>query len=160
VFVLNQRMTSLSMYNPSTWWNIQCERDETASLRKTLPGEIVLIGGLFSSIPYLNRWRVRTQQNIWISLYKKCLAYHAGWYSGKFNAVKLCQSSSISGPSDIETDIRKISIIWFYQWNSDGIRWLPVQKNASNHRKAFSFSLFSKVSWMLYFFLPQRILTN
>jgi len=24
----------------------------------------------------------------------------AGWYSGKFNAVKLCQSSSISGPSE------------------------------------------------------------
>jgi len=22
----------------------------------------------------------------------------AGWYSGKFKAVKLCQSSSISGP--------------------------------------------------------------
>ena len=42
--------TSLSMYNPSTWWKIQCERDETASLRKTLPGEIVRIGGLLFSI--------------------------------------------------------------------------------------------------------------
>jgi hypothetical protein len=36
----------------------------------------------------------------------------AGWYSGKFNAVKLCQ---IIWPfRHVETDIRKISIIWFY----------------------------------------------
>jgi hypothetical protein len=47
---------------------------------KNLPGEIVLIGGLFS----INTWteRVRTQQNIWISLYESmsCIS-RAGWYS-------------------------------------------------------------------------------
>ena len=39
----------------------------------------------------------------------------AGWYSGRFNAVKLCQSSSISGPSDtLKPMVEKISIIWFF----------------------------------------------
>ena len=37
--------TFLSIYKPSTWWNKQCERAEIASLRNTLPGEIVRIGG-------------------------------------------------------------------------------------------------------------------
>ena len=39
----------------------------------------------------------------------------AGWYSGKFKAVKLCQSSSISGPSETVKPIRlKTSIILFF----------------------------------------------
>ena len=39
----------------------------------------------------------------------------AGWCSGRFNAVKLCQSSSISGPSEISKPIfKKISIILFF----------------------------------------------
>ena len=38
----------------------------------------------------------------------------AGWYSGRFKAVKLCQSSSISGPSDtLNPMVEKMSIIWF-----------------------------------------------
>ena len=38
----------------------------------------------------------------------------AGWFSSKFNAVKLCQSSSISGPSATVKDRRsKISTILF-----------------------------------------------
>ena len=36
----------------------------------------------------------------------------AGWWSGKFKAVKLCQSSSISGPSDtLNPILEKISTI-------------------------------------------------
>ena len=39
----------------------------------------------------------------------------AGWYSGKFSAVKLCQSSSISGPSATAKPIDlKISVILFF----------------------------------------------
>ncbi len=39
----------------------------------------------------------------------------AGWYSGKFKAVKLCQSSSISGPSDtVKPILLKTSIILFF----------------------------------------------
>ena len=39
----------------------------------------------------------------------------AGWCSGRFKAVKLCQSSSISGPSEMSKPIfRKISIILFF----------------------------------------------
>ena len=38
----------------------------------------------------------------------------AGWCFGKLSAVKLCQSSSISGPSDNSNPtFEKISIIWF-----------------------------------------------
>jgi len=38
----------------------------------------------------------------------------AGWCSGRFKAVKLCQSSSISGPSEIVKPIwLKMSIILF-----------------------------------------------
>ena len=38
----------------------------------------------------------------------------AGWFSGKFNAVKLYQSSSISGPSSMLNPISlKILIILF-----------------------------------------------
>jgi hypothetical protein len=98
-----------------------------------------------------DRWRVRTQQNIWISLYEKvsCIS-RAGWYSGKFNAVKLCQSSSISGPSDTEPILEKISIIWFYQWNrvtgSDDYRFRRTRQITV---KPLLSSLFSKVSWML-----------
>ncbi len=39
----------------------------------------------------------------------------AGWCSGKFKAVKLCQSSSISGPSEtLKPILEKISMIWFF----------------------------------------------
>jgi hypothetical protein len=45
---------------------------------------------------------------------KKYLAYHAGWYSVSLT-VKLCQSSSISGPSEtLKPILEKISIIWFF----------------------------------------------
>ncbi len=38
----------------------------------------------------------------------------AGWCSGRFKAVKLCQSSSISGPSEIVKPIwLKMSMILF-----------------------------------------------
>jgi hypothetical protein len=137
--------------------------DETASLRKTLPGEIVLIGGLFSSM-YLT-WTMTCayatkylDQSVW----KVSCISRAGWYSGKFNAVKLCQSSSISGPSDtLKPILEKISIIWFYQWNrvtgSDDYRFRRTRQITV---KPLLSSLFSKVSWMLLTFLPQRILTN
>ena len=40
----------------------------------------------------------------------------AGWYSGKFKAVKLCQSSSISGPSlTLNPMLEKILVILFFK---------------------------------------------
>jgi hypothetical protein len=74
--------------------------------------------------------------------WKKYLVCRAGWYSGKFNAVKLCQSSSISGetlkPSSISNEI-------------DGtMSWLD------HHKTFYFFFLLSKASWMVLLFLRQK----
>ena len=106
--------TSLSIYKPSIWWNKQWALEETASFLYTLPGEIVLIGGLFFCI-YLactdDVWVLKRRSGlVWIKKVS-CISL-AGWFFGTFNAVKLCQSSSISGPSEIENPIdEKISTI-------------------------------------------------
>jgi hypothetical protein len=104
---------------------------------------------IFLHVPYLNRWRAYATKYLDQSVWKVSCISRAGWYSGKFNAVKLCQSSSWPF-RHIETDIRKISIIWFYQWNrvtgSDDYRFRRTRQITV---KPLLSSLFSKVSWML-----------
>ena len=72
----------------------------------------------------------------------------AGWCSGKFSAVKLCQSSSISGPSLILKPIReKMSIIRFLT-SEIGCR-PPTKKGSPGRVLSTNFALlflsFSKV---------------
>ena len=67
-------------------------------------------------VPYLHRGGMCSQQYIRVGLNKKvsCMS-RAGCSCGKFKAVKLCQSSPISGPSDKLKPMRpKISTISFF----------------------------------------------
>ena len=110
----SEKEPPLSIYNPSTWWKIQWARAEIASFLNTRPGEIVRIGGVEPSITLTCTEEVCVLRAI-LSLMKKvsCIS-RAGCSSGKFNAEKLCQSSSISGPSETLNPIfENISMISF-----------------------------------------------
>jgi hypothetical protein len=103
--------TSLSIYN---LLGERCSANEMIWPHyEILSGEMADRRFIVFHVTHLHRRCVRTQQNIWVSLNKKvsCMS-RAGWYSGRFRAVKLCQSSSISGPSDtLKPIVEKISII-------------------------------------------------
>src|SRR5699024_10434312 len=102
------------IYKPSTWWKKQCDLEEMSSFLYTRPGEIVRIGGLFSSMCRTCTEEVCVRSRISGSVCTKnvsCMS-RAGWCSGKFNAEKLCQSSSTSGPSEmVKPMVEKLSTI-------------------------------------------------
>ena len=67
------------------------------------PGIITLMGGFSSSINRICTFEVcvlRTTSGFLDIKNVSCISL-AGWFSGKLRAVKLYQSSSISGPSSI-----------------------------------------------------------
>jgi len=117
VCLRSTKETFVSTYNPSTWWNMQWARAEMASFRKTLPGKIIRMGGfVFSMI-------LTCTEDVWVrkrtslpsalfSMKKVSCISRAGWSGVKLRAEKLCQSSSISGPSAIVNPMRaKMSMI-------------------------------------------------
>jgi hypothetical protein len=74
---------------------------------------------------------------------KKCLAYHApDGIPVRFNAVKLYQSSSISGPSEtLNQCLKNINNLVFLpmKWVTRTNGW--AQQNELNHHKTFTFFL-------------------
>jgi hypothetical protein len=138
--------TSLSIYNPSTWWKMQCERDDMASLRNTSRRNGSDRRFIVFHVTHFRRC-VRTQQNIkfWI---KKYPASRAGWYSAgleQWNYIVF-----ISGPSDTLKPIA-ISIIWFLTiemgWRDP---WLQVQQIELSRQTPLLSSLLSSASWIAF----------
>ena len=115
VCLRSAKETFLSMYKPSTWWNTQWDRAEMSSFRNTRPGERVRIGGMLASMcrTCTDEVCVRNNMSGFVCTKKVSCMSRAGWCSGRFKAVKLCQSSSISGPTDKEKpSFEKISMTW------------------------------------------------
>ena len=99
----------------------QCERAEMVSFLYTLPGDKIRKGGFAAPLLVLARRRCVCVVPHRIYIYKKvsCISL-AGWSSGMFNAVKLCQSSSISLSSSTVKPIRLNSSIILFLTNCIG----------------------------------------
>ena len=113
--------TFLSIYSPSIWWKKQCALAVIASLRYTLPGHIMRIGGCDVSITLACTELVWLLKSMFFvtsafpfSTKKVSCISLAGWSAAKFIFVNTCKSSSTSGPSASVKPIREnMSIISF-----------------------------------------------
>ena len=125
---------------------MQCARAEIASFLKTRPGEIVRMGGFSVSITltWTDEVWVRSEKS---SLMKNvsCMSL-AGCSFGKFNAEKLCQSSSISGPSEtLKPILEKMSMISF---RTIEMGWREPSVRSSAGLEMSKFDFVSAAGWL------------
>ena len=87
---------------------MQWAREVMTSLRNTRPGHITRIGGCcFSMVRTcsVEVWVRRAMSGFWSTKKVSCMS-RAGCSSGKLSAVKMCQSSSMSGPVTVVKPMR------------------------------------------------------